>query len=797
MSSSPDSPVQRLGTDNEGRTVLLAPYNENLAQQAVGKGLAEQTDSDPETTTPDPTSDDGGRDNREGGPVRRFNDVFTDLGSVQLEALALDGYEIARATSKYRDELFRNEFPLLIPRFSLKCEDCGAEYSEDVEACLECTRRHMIEEEIDPQPPRDLDQIEPDHYQGRLRAPDPRQKREAEQLFESVNKEGQSLRDLYKQCEDDHARLGIGMHIVKWNYAIARGDSNVFEPGEILYQDVDELVRADPKRVVPVVDENGRIGNFWWACPVHRPPAEEGVVSREPGRCPECSAELQEVFYVEKENGGAGTRKPAKYYFDHEVVDWAFWYPRLNGKDGLSPAHHVWLKQSILHWMDVYGAAFYDPSSDRYPNKFMVVHTTNPDTWERNFTKAEEDAKENPYSQQIMMNEYSSESQSTPEVQVVDLMNDDLLGQDDTIKKRYKSDIRQQWDVTDVFDSEMEDAGGLNNEGLQLEVTDRGIATRQHDLSTGPLDELAKLLGMTDYRVAFIPPQDEDTQNRLDKVTLGQEAANAGLDARWEDGEVDIGDGEFEEQDTGDAGGGFFSEDGDEPVDGGDPEEVFGDFSDGELDELATKLTDGYEHIVWAEEDTKANPFWEDDERVPEFVAAAIEEVIEKFDVVFDGLEGLTPSQNRALEQVFKENLTQKSGWSLGSIADDIQDLFGVTADKAETWARTESARILNTTREKAYEKKGDTEDALFKWVGPSDHRRTDACEWLTKQTADGVTMERLKELAQEASDKFFPDLKYSDDWVIHPHERHTFVTAHKAKFGAAPAPGTFAAVEA
>jgi len=731
MSSSPDSPVQRLGTDNDGRTVLL------------------------------------------------------------------DGYEIARATRKYRDELFRNEFPLLIPRFTLKCEDCGAEYSEDVDACIECTRRYMIEEEVEQVPPRDLDQIDPDHYQGRLRAPDPQQKREAEQLFESVNKEGQSLRDLYKQCEDDHARLGIGMHVVKWEYAIARGDSNVFDPGQILYQEVDELVRADPKRVVPVVDENGRIGNFWYACPIHRPPHEEQVVQQEPGHCPECHAELQEVFYVEKESGSAGTRKPEKFYFDHEVVDWAFWYPRLNGKDGLSPAHHVWLKQSILHWMDIYGAAFYDPSSDRYPNKFMVVHTTNPDTWERNFSKAEEDAKENPYSQQIMMNEYSSESQSTPEVQVVDLMNDDLLGQDDTIKKRYKSDIRQQWDVTDVFDSELEDAGGLNNEGLQLEVTDRGIATRQHDLTTGPLDELAKLLGMTDYRVAFIPPQDEAVQDRLDKVTLGQEAANAGLDARWEDGEVDISDGDFEEQDMGDdGGGGFFSEDGDE--DGGDPEELFGDFSDGELDELATKLTEGYEHIVWAEDaDQKASPFWDEDERVPVFVQKAIEEVIEKFDVVYDGLEGLTPSQNMALENLFKEKLTQPQGWSLGSISEDIQDILGVSADKAETWARTESARILNTTREKAYEKKGDTEDALFKWVGPSDHRRTDACEWLTKKTEDGVTMERLKELAQEASDKFFPDLKYSDDWVIHPHERHTFVTAHKAKFGAAPAPGTFAPVQA
>lgn len=799
MSSSEESPVQRIGTDSQGRSVLLAPYNENLAQNAVQKGLDQQTDTDPERSTPDPTGQDS-TDNREGGPVRRFNDVFTDLGSVQLEALALDGYEIALATRKYRRELFRNEFPLLVPRFTMKCETCDAEFNEDLEACPECTRDFLIQEGIDSNPPRDLDQIDEEYYQGQLRAPDPQQKREAERLFESVNKEGQSLRDLYKQCEDDHARIGVGMHIVKWNYAIATGDSSVFDPGQILYQDVDELVRADPKRVVPVVDENGRIGNFWWACPIHRPPHDEGVVSREPGYCPECNAELQEVFYIEKEDGSATTRTPKKYYFDHEVVDWAFWFPRLNGLDGLSPAHHVWLKQSILHWMDVYGAAFYDPSSDRYPNKFMVVHTTNPDTWERNFKKAEDDAKENPYSQQIMMNEYSSESQSTPEVQVIDLMNDELLGQDEQLKKQFKSDIRQAWDVTDVFDSELEDAGGLNNEGLQLEVTDRGIATRQHDLTTGPLDDLTKLLGVTDYQVTFIPAQDAAAEDKQAKVDLGQSAADAGLDARWEDGEVEISDGDFEESSDPEGGGGFFSEDGDRDVDGGDPEDVLGDFSEGELENLSSKLAEGHEHLVWAEADQKADPFWDEDDVVPEYVQDALNRVLDNFDVIYDQIEGLGASDIGQLKEIFRENLTQPEGWSLQSITDDIQEAFDVARDKAEVWARTESSRVLNKTREEAYKAQTDEPGAggkKFKWTGPGDHRTTDCCEELKERTKGGVTLEELQEHAREVAAKHFPDLDYSDDWVLHPHERHTFVETFKADFGAEPMPGTFQEVAA
>lgn len=810
MSSSP-SPVQRLGTDGQGRTILLTPYDEDLASTAVEKGLAKQTDSDPEVTTPDPTSDEA-RDSRDGGPIRRFNDVFTDLGMVQLEALALDGYEIARATSSYRFEMFRNRFPLLLPRFSQKCEACETEYDHDVEACLECTRDYLIDEGIDPDPPRDLTQIDEEYHQGELRRPDRKQKREAERLFESVNKEGQSLRDLYKLCEDDHARLGVGIHIVKWEYAIATGDSNVFSPGDIIYQNVDELVRADPKRVVPVVDENGRIGNFWYACPIHRPPHEEKVVEKEPGYCPHCHAELQEVFYVEKSDGTRSSRDPVKYYFDHEVVDWAHWFPRLNGKDGLAPTHHVWLKQSILHWMDVYGAAFYDPNSDRYPNKFMVVHTTNPDTWERNFKKAEEDAKENPYSQQIMMNEYSSESQSTPEVQVIDLMNDELLGQDDQLKKRFKSDIRQHWLVSDVHDSELEDAGGLNNEGLQLEVTDRGIAARQRDLTTDPLDKLAKLLGITDYKIGFVPPRDESVTEQIEKVQLGKDAVDAGLEPTWEDGEVDIPDGEFEASEGPEGGGPFgFSEDAEEGGGGEEPEGLFGDFSDGELDELATKLDEGYEHIVWAEgEEQKAEPFWNDDGDVPEFVKEAIERVVEKFDVVYDQIEDLTPSQVMRFEELLKEKLTQPEGWSLGSIRDGIQEAFDVEHEKAETWARTEGSRVLNKTREEAY--KAQSEDGQgggkkFKWTGPGtpdDGRTSDACVWLKEKTDPAYggtprTLEELRELAREAADKFFPNLKYNDDWVLHPNERHTLIETFKADYGeaAAPVPGTFKAVSA
>ena len=41
MSTSPSSPVMPFGRDSQGRNVLLMPYHEDLASQAIGTRLAE------------------------------------------------------------------------------------------------------------------------------------------------------------------------------------------------------------------------------------------------------------------------------------------------------------------------------------------------------------------------------------------------------------------------------------------------------------------------------------------------------------------------------------------------------------------------------------------------------------------------------------------------------------------------------------------------------------------------------------------------------------------------------------
>jgi hypothetical protein len=115
---------------------------------------------------------------------------------------------------------------------------------------------------------------------------------------------------------------------------------------------------------------------------------------------------------------------------------------------------------------------------------------------------------------------------------------------------------------------------------------------------------------------------------------------------------------------------------------------------------------------------------------------------------------------------------------------------------------------VLNKTREETYKQQAGDEEASgkkFKWTGPGtpdDGRTTDACVWLKEQTDPAFggktrTLPELKELVEEAADRFFPELSYDDDFVVHPQERHTFVESFKADDGVDPVAGFGTFVEA
>lgn len=755
----------------DGSALFALPtYDPAGAANAIENDLGKKTTTTPRKT-PDPTSDEDQTINpqEDGGPLRRFTDIKSPLGMVGLESLAKDEDELAKAISARSSEIYRNEFPVITPKFAAKCRECGAEYDdEEIEECRECGH-------------------------NTLESPDPSERREIKDFFESVNKEGQSMRQLGQITDEDHSRLGVLCWVLRWSYITGPREvaSEASDSQKVITRRFQELVRGDPKRIVPVVDEDGRLGGVWWTCPIHR---QESVVDRETleeglDQCPTCGCDLREVQYVELE--GAAGRQLEKYYFRHEIVMHAGHIPQPHGLDGLSPVHLVWLEQAILHWMDVFAAEYYNPHSERTPNKFLIVHTANPESFEEQLDEAKDEAQENPYKSGIFFNQLPPDQSGNTEAQVIDVMGDELLGQSEELRKRYENHIRTVFGVTDVFDSELEDAGGLNNEGLQLEVTDRSIASAQQDYSDGPYDELLRYLGYEDWVVKFVPPREQDLEEQRQAVQLLREAAEIGLPARMENGEPVVGDGEAEAPQQ---AGGFDDEaPGDEPVEG-DPGEVDvpppGEGDEGnrradDVDEALQQLTEAQKHLAWSDVDSEVGrkaeePFWDRDEEMPEFVKKAIREALRGGAI--QKISGELPADvtRQDVQEFFEDQLTQPQGWSIRSLAENYAERFDVSEETAVNAVRTQSTSILNSARADGYREQGEADEREFKWIGPDDDDVTDACEFLKEETnpdhgGEPVDIDELEGLVDKARDKFFPDFE-GGDWTVHWNERHTFV---------------------
>jgi hypothetical protein len=143
---------------------------------------------------------------------------------------------------------------------------------------------------------------------------------------------------------------------------------------------------------------------------------------------------------------------------------------------------------------------------------------------------------------------------------------------------------------------------------------------------------------------------------------------------------------------------------------------------------------------------------------------------------LFGDIESIPSSERMQLREFMLETLTDKDGWTTDELTNQIEQL-GVDRDRAEMIARTETASAVNTAREEAYSERG-LEDAKFKWVSQDDDRRTDACAWLTEQTEDGVSMDKLKDLIDEAPEHdpdMQNDLARPENFVVHPNERSTW----------------------
>lgn len=197
--------------------------------------------------------------------------------------------------------------------------------------------------------------------------------------------------------------------------------------------------------------------------------------------------------------------------------------------------------------------------------------------------------------------------------------------------------------------------------------------------------------------------------------------------------------------------------------------------SESELVQEELVFEDIIERVLWSD-DTDRVLFQFDPEEVPGFVIERLEEAVQS-GALFSQFESIPDWAAQDVEEALLDSLETSHGWSIDSITENLQSMaLGLSDREAEVIARTETQALVNKAREAGYEEQFDLEEERFNWVGPSDNRTTDACEWIKSQIPEnGVTLPDLKALVQEAPEHD-PNID-TDPREFTPHVqcRHTY----------------------
>lgn len=511
----------KLGEDAGGELVAIEWPTGNVEQS-----LQAQISSTPQT-------DDATKNQHVGetGPVPRVSSKSGLWSKIDLRTFAYNSTELATTIKRFRDEMYRNQFPVLVPAFTARCTNCGTEYDDEQDVCEVCGH---------------------DGFEG----PSREQKHWASMFLKEVNDDGQSLASLMKYEEDYQSFRGVSTILARLKYQHVERDVQVagrtvqsvsrWEPIEI-----NELVHTDPTRLYPVLDEKNRHGG-WWTCPKHRNEyweaddlTFEGDTDRPTEVCPQCHAQLEEVGYAEMETGRSDDAE--RLFLKHEVIDWARHFPIRNDLDGRSPILPLVKLQAILQWSRNYELQYLNPQNDQQlPDKFLVAYGKN--VRESLRASLQEEERKNPWEEGRLMYEGNPDD---VEIEIMDLSSSSGINGREPMVERLMSQIRAMFGITDAFENELSDAGGLNAEGTQVEITNSAIAAAHQDTKNKALDKLCRIVEMVqghfDWEFAYVDPESEEAALSPLEVLQGIEAAQkTGTTVSVEDGQLQIPDQEID-----------------------------------------------------------------------------------------------------------------------------------------------------------------------------------------------------------------------------------------------------------
>ena len=386
--------------------------------------------------------------------------------------------------TQLKQEVFRRGY-VWEKAYEARCNDCGKEHQRPVSECYRCESND-------------------------LRIPDVKQLEYAEKFLEGyVNSSEQLFIDVLKELEDD-------LNIMDDAYIVFVKEYYIDGNGKIRMHRIKEIFRGDPVTMHIYADEEGTRGTKGFTCIHHR-----DVIVKEPHeRCEVCGDALYPVHYVNR----------AKYKDQHfikgEVLHFSKYSPsRLYG---LSPVLTLYNHIMTLIAMENYVNASYTKS--RMPRGLLAVQTRNMESMMSFWRGVKERMEQDPHYIPVM----GVEGEGKGSIEWIKFM--DSLKEMDYIS--VKDDLRDRisafFGVSKIFMADSTASGGLNNEGMQILVTNRAVQMAQNVYNEYVFPFLTTQFGITDWNLKLPPSEEEDEiaklRQREIQVNIAASTKNLGFE---------------------------------------------------------------------------------------------------------------------------------------------------------------------------------------------------------------------------------------------------------------------------
>ena len=386
-----------------------------------------------------------------------------------LYSVATENLILRTVLSTLQQEIFRRGY-YWEKKFQKKCSSCDAEFQHDVDECKECGDINLVE-------------------------PDPNQLVYPRWLIEQRNSMEQTFMDVLREIEYDLNITDDAFLILIKEYYMDP------ETNELAFYRIKEMVRGDPIFMRIIADKRGVRGGRFRVCPIHR--NEVKSYSEDSKSCPTCGTEMLDVHHVNT----AGSGK-TQYYVEGEVIHVSKYRPsKLYGR---SPVSTLWRQAMTLTAMDNYMYTAY--SKRRIPRGILSVTTDNLESMKSFFKATDEKLERDPHYIPKIGIESTTGKGGINWVKLMDSLEEmQYIPARDEMRQR----IAGFYGVSNVFMMDTGKSGGLNNEGMQILVTNRAVEFGHKVYTDHLFPRIMEEMDITDWKLTLYPNEEEDEVTRL------------------------------------------------------------------------------------------------------------------------------------------------------------------------------------------------------------------------------------------------------------------------------------------